>query len=288
LVTRLQINVLQDVCFMKKLCIHTITTKPLSLRECLTQFSSRGVGGITVWRQALEGLRLNDVARQLAESGMDVVSLCRGGFFPATSPQAKQMAIDDNLLAIEQAAAIGAPLIVLVCGAVPGMSLFEARKQIAEGIAAVLPVAEQAGVRLAIEPLHPLYADDRSAVNTMRQANEICDVLGSPASLGIAVDVYHVWWDPDLEQQIMLTGQLGRLFAFHICDWLTPTKDLLNDRGLMGEGCINIREISNWVQLVGFDGFREVEVFSHRWWATDQNEFLDKIVASYQQLYPNE
>lgn len=273
---------------MKKLCVHTMTTKPQSIEQCIAQYSAKGIDGITVWRQAIEGLQLGQVARQIGDSGLQIVSLCRGGFFPGTSQQARQHAIDDNRIAIEQAAAIGAPLVVLVCGAIPGMSLFDARKQIADGIAAILPLAEQLSVKLAIEPLHPLYADDRSAVNTMRQAHEICDLLGAPAALGIAVDVYHVWWDPELQQQISLAGRLGRLFAFHICDWLTPTKDLLNDRGLMGEGCIDIREISRWIQQAGFDGFREVEIFSNRWWATDQSEFLSKIVASYHHLYDDD
>lgn len=272
---------------MSRLCIHTITTKPLSLEGCFVEFPKRGAGGITIWRQALEGRDLPSVKRQAADSGLDVVSLCRGGFFPATSADGRQKAIDDNLLAIEQAHAIGAPLIVLVCGAVPGQPLVESRKQIADGIAAVLPAAEQAGVKLAIEPLHPMYADDRSAVNTMRQAHEICDALGSPTSVGIAVDVYHVWWDPELKEQIDLAGRTGRLHAFHICDWKTPTTDLLNDRGLMGEGCINIREISDWVDATGFNGYREVEIFSNQWWNGDQGEFLNKIAASYQSLYPS-
>lgn len=270
---------------VRRLCVHTITTKPLQLEECLAQYPKRGVTGITIWRQALEGRDLGAVARQTREAGLEVVSLCRGGFFPANSAQARQAAIDDNLKAIEQAHAIGAPLIVLVCGAVPGQSLAESRKQITDGIAAVLPAAEKAGVKLAIEPLHPMYADDRSAVNTMRQAHEICDALGSPASVGIAVDVYHVWWDPELKSQIDLAGQTGRLHAFHICDWRTPTIDLLNDRGLMGEGCINIREISDWVDATGFTGHREVEIFSNRWWAEDQSHFLDQIASSYSQLY---
>jgi len=270
---------------MSRLCVHTITTKPLSLEQCLSEFPKRGVGGITIWRQALEGRDLVAVKRQVADTGMDLVSLCRGGFFPATTVAARQSAIDDNLKAIEQAHAIGAPLIVLVCGAVPGQSLAESRKQITEGIAAVLPAAEAAGVKLSIEPLHTMYADDRSAVNTMRQAHEICDALGSPKSLGIAVDVYHVWWDPELKAQIDLAGQTGRLHAFHICDWKTPTTDLLNDRGLMGEGCINIREISDWVDATGFTGFREVEIFSHKWWAEDQGIFLNQIASSYTHLY---
>jgi sugar phosphate isomerase/epimerase len=270
---------------MSRLCVHTITTKPLSFEQCLAEFPMHGVSGITIWRQALEGRDLNAVKRQTAESGMDVVSLCRGGFFPAESAADRQKAIDDNLLAIEQAHAIGAPLIVLVCGAVPGKSLVESRKQIADGISACLPAAEQAGVKLSIEPLHPMYADDRSAVNTMRQAHEICDALGSPKSVGIAVDVYHVWWDPELKSQIDLAGQTDRLHAFHICDWKTPTSDLLNDRGLMGEGCINIREISGWVDATGFTGHREVEIFSNRWWSGNQGEFLDQIASSYSRLY---
>lgn len=270
---------------MNRLCVHTITTKPLSLEQCFVEFPKRGVSGITVWRQALEGRDLAAVKRQADEVGLEVVSLCRGGFFPAATAEGRRAAIDDNLKAIEQAHAIGAPLIVLVCGAVPGQSLVESRKQIAEGIAAVLPTAEKAGVKLAIEPLHPMYADDRSAVNTMRQAHEICDALGSPNSLGIAVDVYHVWWDPELKEQIDLAGRTGRLHAFHICDWKTPTTDLLNDRGLMGEGCIDIREISDWVDATGFAGPREVEIFSNRWWATDQHVFLDQIASSYARLY---
>ena len=273
---------------MRRLCVHTITTKPLSIEECLVEFPKRGVSGITIWRQALEGRELGAVARQTRDAGLEVVSLCRGGFFPAATAAGRQTAIDDNLKAIEQAHAIGAPLIVLVCGAVPGQSLVESRKQIADGIAALLPAAELAGVKLAIEPLHPMYADDRSAVNTMRQAHEICDVLGSPKAVGIALDVYHVWWDPELKAQIGLAGQTGRLHAFHICDWRTPTIDLLNDRGLMGEGCINIREISDWVDATGFTGYREVEIFSNRLWAMDQQVFLEKISQSYAALYPED
>jgi sugar phosphate isomerase/epimerase len=268
-----------------RLCVHTITTKQLSLEECLESFPKWGVSGITLWRQAVEGRELAEVRRQTSEAGLDVVSLCRGGFFPALTAAERQRAIDDNLLAVEQAHALGAPMVVLVCGAVPGQSLAESRKQIADGIAAVLPAAAQAGVRLAIEPLHPMYADDRSAVNTMRQAHEICDSLGSPKSLGIAVDAYHVWWDPELEEQIAHAGRTGRLFAFHICDWLTPTGDLLNDRGLMGEGCINLREMSDWVDTAGFTGHREVEIFSSRWWAAEPHHFLSEIAASYRRIY---
>lgn len=270
---------------MNRLCVHSMTTKPWSLDDCARHYPANGVHAITVWRHHLEGRDAAGIGSSLRDAGLEITSLCRGGFFPASNTTGLQAAIDENLKIIEQAHALKAPLIVLVCGAVPGQSLVESRKQIADGIAAILPAAEQAGVKLAIEPLHPMYADDRSAVNTMRQAHDICHVLGLPKSLGIAVDVYHVWWDPDLKAQIDLAGRAGLLHAFHICDWKTPTTDLLNDRGLMGEGCINIREISDWMDAAGFKGHREVEIFSNKWWAADQSEFLDKIVSSHSRLY---
>jgi sugar phosphate isomerase/epimerase len=263
-----------------KLCVHTITTKPWSIEEAMDKYAEAGVGGITVWRQWLEGRDIASVGEKLRERDLEIVSLCRGGFFPARTQVGLDEAIEDNRRAIHEAAELGAPMIVLVCGAVPGQPLGESRKQIADGIAAVLPLAEEHGVRLAIEPLHPLYADDRSAINTMASANAICDQLDH-SLVGIAADVYHIWWDPDLAVQIQLTGEKGRLFAFHLCDWLTPTTDLLNDRGLMGEGCIDVRGIRAMVEATGFSGFNEVEVFSDRWWSKDQDEFLQAIKSAY-------
>jgi sugar phosphate isomerase/epimerase len=268
-----------------RLCLHTITTKPWSTEECISRYAAAGVRGITFWRYNLEGRSPAIVGRQAREAGLEVVSLCRGGFFPGRTAVERQVAVDDNRRCIEQAKELGAPLIVLVCGAVPGQSLAESRKQILDGIAAILPEAESAGVKLAIEPLHPMYADDRSAVNTMRQANEICDALGGPAMVGIAADVYHIWWDPELESQIKLTAQAQRLFAFHLCDWKTPTTDFLNDRGLMGEGCIPLSTISQWVDDTGYSAMREVEIFSNRYWAMDQSEWLAQIMQSYEELY---
>jgi sugar phosphate isomerase/epimerase len=148
----------------------------------------------------------------------------------------------------------------------------------------VLPHAEAAGVKLSIEPLHPMYADDRSAVNTMRQAHEVCDALGSHPNVGIAADVFHIWWDPELKAMIDLAGKTGRLHAYHICDWKTPMADMLNDRGLMGEGCINLKEIGEWVDATGFTGQREVEIFSTRYWAMDQHEWLKLVIEAYQQM----
>jgi sugar phosphate isomerase/epimerase len=265
---------------LSRLCIHTITTKPWSLETAVARYAATGVKGITVWRQALDGRDVRKAGADIRNAGLSIVSLCRGGFFSGATEAQRLQAIDENKRCIDQAAELGAPLIVLVCGAVPGQSLEDSRRQITDGIAAVLPHAAAAGVKLAIEPLHPMYADDRSAVNTMGQARAICGAIRSPW-LGIALDVYHVWWDERLEEEIAACGREGTLFAFHVCDWRTPTVDLLNDRGLMGEGCIPIRKIRGWVERAGFRGFNEVEIFSQRLWATDQDAFLGRIVSSY-------
>ncbi len=263
-----------------RLCVHTITTKPWSIEEATDRYAAAGIRGVTVWRQWLEGRDIAKVGRDLRSAGIEIVSLCRGGFFPAADAAGRQAAIDDNLKAIDEAEALGAPLIVLVCGAVPGLPLDQSRKQIADGIGAVLDRAEQAGIRLAVEPLHPMYADTRSAINTLGQANDLCNAVDSPM-LGVAVDVYHLWWDPDLKREIERCGRAGDIFAFHVCDWRTPTEDLLNDRGLMGEGCIDVPRIRRWVEANGFDGFVEVEIFSNRYWAMDQQEFLEMIKDAY-------
>jgi len=263
-----------------RLCVHTITTKGWELEEAVERYAESGVSGITVWRQWLEGRDPAEAGDRIRAAGLKVVSLCRGGFYPAFEEKDREEAIEDNKRAIEDAAALGAPLVVLVCGAVPGQSLVESRKQITDGIAATLPLAESLGVKLAIEPLHPIYADDRSAINTLASANDVCDELNHPL-VGIAYDVYHLWWDPDLEEQTKRTAQADRLFAYHVCDWMTPTTDLLNDRGLMGEGCIDLRGIRTLVEKNGFDGMIEVEVFSNRWWEKPTQEFLEAIKQSY-------
>ena len=263
-----------------RLCVHTITTKRWELEEAIDRYAEADVSGITVWRQWLDGRDPAVAGERIRAAGLEVVSLCRGGFYPALEEKSREEAIKDNKQAIEDAAAMGAPLVVLVCGAIPGQSLVESRKQITDGIAATLPLAESLGVKLAIEPLHPMYADDRSAINTLASANDVCDELNHPL-VGIAFDVYHLWWDPDLAAQTKRTAEAKRLFAYHACDWMTPTTDLLNDRGLMGEGCIDLRAIRGMVEEAGFDGMIEVEVFSNRWWEKPTEEFLQAIKQSY-------
>jgi sugar phosphate isomerase/epimerase len=265
---------------LSRLCIHTITTKPWSIEEAVRRYSAAGVKGITVWRGTLLDLGPAGTGQLVRDHGLNVVSLCRGGFFAASSADRRARAIDENQRCIDEAAALGAPLVILVCGAESGQPLSESRKQIADGIAAVLPHAAAAKVRLAVEPLHPMYAGDRSAVNTLGQAREICRQLNSPW-LGIAVDVYHTWWDDRLADEIGACGREGTLFAFHVSDWRLPTVDLLEDRGLMGEGCIPIRAIREWVEGAGFKGFIEIEILSRRLWACDQAQYLENIKDAY-------
>lgn len=263
-----------------KLCIHTQTTKPWTLEECIINFASAGVKGISIWRHLLEGKDLDKIKLLLDSNRMDVVSLVRGGFFPSVDPKKRLSAIEDNQLAIEQASALGAPLVVLVCGAEPKQSLESSRQQIKEGITALIPLAEKRKVKLAIEPLHPMYGAEKSAILTLGQANEMCELIDSPW-VGIAIDVYHLWWDDQLKNEIIRCGKNKNILAFHICDWRVNTIDFLTDRGLMGEGCIDIRKIREWIEAAGFDGYNEVEVFSERLWSRDQKQYLKEIKKSY-------
>ena len=263
-----------------RLCVHTFTTKPWNLRKCVENYSAAGINGITIWRNVLENQSLTDSKKLLDDYGMEVISVARGGFFPSVDQKKRIEAIDDNRLAIEQAAAVGAPVLVLVCGADGRQSLEKSREQIQEGIMQLLPQAKSAGVKLAIEPLHPMYAGDRSAINTLAQANDMAEQLNSEFA-GVAVDVYHLWWDSNLHQEILRCGKNGNLFAFHICDWNIPTVDFLNDRGLMGDGCIDVPRIRGWVEDAGFKGYYEVEIFSQKYWSIEQTIYLDKIKNAY-------
>ena len=265
---------------LSRLAVHTQTTKPWSLQQCIEGYTRAGIRGISVWRHTLDPLGAQAAGRMLRDAGMHVPALVRGGFFVADDAKRRQAAIDVNRTCIDEAAAIGADMVVLVVGAVPGIPLDEARKQVGEGIAAVLDHAAASKVKLAIEPMHPMYAADRNCINRMAEARRICEQLRHPM-LGIAIDVYHTWWDPDLEQEIALAGRQGTLLGFHVCDWRVETRHFLNDRGLMGDGCIPIRTIRGWVEAAGFRGFSEVEVFSDDYWAMDQDAYLDRIRHAY-------
>ncbi|HDL19356.1 MAG TPA: sugar phosphate isomerase/epimerase [Bacteroidetes bacterium] len=251
--------------------------------KIIENYAQAGVKGISVWRDRLADKSPVQLGEEIRKAEIEIVSLVRGGFFPGKTEAERNAAIDENRLIIDEAAGLGAPMLVLVCGAVPGQAIRQSLDQIEKGLATILPCAEKNGVKLVIEPLHPMYADSRSAIATMKTANDFAEKFDSPF-LGVAVDVFHVWWDPDLEAEIKRCGDNGKLMAFHICDWKQDMEDMLNDRGLMGEGIIRIGEIRCWMENSGFNGFHEVEIFSNRWWNTDQNYFLQKIKKAYLQI----
>ena len=263
-----------------RLCVHTITTKPWSIEEIIENYPKAGVKAVSVWRDLLDNRDPVKVGERIRDAGMDIVSLVRGGFLTGKTEAEIQASLDDNHRAIDQARALGAPMVVLVCGALPGQSIQESLFQIQTGIETLLPYAEKYDVKLGIEPLHPMYADSRSAICTMKTANEFAEKFNSPY-VGVVVDVFHLWWDIDLEGECKRCGEHGNLFAFHICDWKMDMEDMLNDRGLMGEGVIRVREIRSWVEAAGFNGFHEVEIFSNRLWGSDQKELLERIKRAY-------
>lgn len=265
---------------LDRLCVHTITTKPWSIEEIIENYPKAGVRAISVWRNLLENRDPAKIGKQIRAAGMEVVSLVRGGFLTGRTEAEIQRSLNDNRQAIDEANALGAPMVLMVCGAVPGQPIQQSLSQIRSGLETLLPYAETHGIKLGIEPLHPMYADSRSAICTMKIANEFAESLNSP-NIGVVVDVFHLWWDPDLESECKRCGEHGNLFAFHICDWKLDMADMLNDRGLMGEGVIRIREIRSWVEAAGFDGFHEVEIFSNCLWESDQKEVLERIKQAY-------
>ncbi|WP_085883500.1 sugar phosphate isomerase/epimerase family protein [Oceanibacterium hippocampi] len=268
---------------LSRLSLNTATVRAQwNLAQCIEGCARHGFGGIAPWRDKLAELGTEVAARQIRDAGLRVSGLCRGGMFPAADAAGRKAAAEDNLRALDEAVAIGAECLVLVVGGLPAGSrnLADARAQVEDGIAALLEAARPAGMPLAIEPLHPMYAADRACVNTMAQARGIWERLGEGVT--VAVDVYHVWWDPDLRTEIAAAGSAGRIAAFHVCDWLVPTRDLLLDRGMMGDGVIEIPQIRRWVEDTGFDGMIEVEIFSEaNWWKRDADEVMEVVKTRY-------
>ncbi|MCP3387740.1 sugar phosphate isomerase/epimerase [Bradyrhizobium sp. CCGB12] len=249
-----------------------------------------GIRAIDPWRDQVAAIGLDRAVRLVRDAGLDLSGYCRGGMFPA-DPGLRAVVRDDNRRAVDEAKALNAPCLVLVVGglpqysrpgSVPSKDIARARAQAEEGIAELLEYAAGVGMRLSIEPLHPAYAADRACVSTMCQALDICDRLDPEKSgrLGVAIDVYHVWWDPDLIAQIRRAGK-NRIHAFHVCDWLVPTRDLLNDRGMMGDGIIDIPSIRAVVEAEGFDGYSEIEIFSNDWWTKPMGDVIATCIARH-------
>ena len=282
------------------LSINTATVRrsrgvDLPLPDIIEACARRGIRAISPWRDQVAAAGLDRVATLVKSHGLELSGYCRGGMFPAADAKGLAAAREDNRRAVDEACTLGAACLVLVVGGLPGAlaghaahkDIGLARSQVRDGVAELLEYGRAAGMPLAIEPLHPMYAADRACINTMEQALDLCDELDGSvadterAALGIAVDVYHVWWDPKLKSQIERAGR-RRLLAFHVCDWLTPTTDLLNDRGMMGDGVIEIPRIRSWVEAHGFAGYSEVEIFSaNNWWRRDHEEVLDTCIARH-------
>ena len=266
-----------------QLAIHTFTNRPWSIHECIENYARAGIGGISVWRETVAGQDLKKIRTHLSDSGLNPVCLVRGGFFTGERIADRQEAIAKNLEAIKEAEALGLPMIVLVCGATPGQSPEENLDQIEEGILAIIPAAEAANIKLAIEPLHPMYAGDRSAVASLRDANLLAQRIAHPL-VGIAVDTFHVWWETNLEAEIQTCALNGHLFAFHICEFKPDFDHPLLDRGLPGEGVNATPRILEIIRKTNFTGLTEVEIFSRKYWAINQHDFLQKILFSTKDL----
>jgi sugar phosphate isomerase/epimerase len=260
------------------LAINTATLrKQLDLLAIVEACARRGIRSLCPWRDQVASAGLANVARHLKDTAITLSGYCRGGFFPAADAVGLRAALDDNRRAVDEAKTLDAPCLVLVVGALPGAlqgrpahkDIGLARAQVVDGIA-------------AIEPLHPMQAADRACINTTEHALDVCDALdpNRTGALGVAIDVYHTWWDPKLEGQIARAGR-DRLLAYHVCDWLLPTSDLLNDRGMMGDGIVELKKIRGWVEAAGYAGPAEVEIFSERWWREPAETVLDTCVARY-------
>lgn len=264
------------------------------LARIIDQCAEQGIRAISPWRDQVAAAGLEAVGRQLRALGMQLSGYCRGGFYPAADAAGLRAALDDNRRAIDEAKALDAPCLVLVVGALPGAlegkpihkNIARARSEVRDGIAASLEYARSVGMPLAIEPLHPMQAAERACVNTLEQALDLCDALDPDRTgmLGVALDAYHCWWDPKLEAQTARAGR-ERLLAYHVCDWLTPTRDLLNDRGMMGDGVIELRQLRGWVEAAGYAGHCEVEIFSTQdWWQRDGEETLRTCIERHRSV----
>jgi len=277
------------------LSINTATVRQQwTLPEIIEHCARLGIRAISPWRDQVAACGLDVAMRLLREHDMMLSGYCRGGMFTAADAVGLRNAHDDNRRAVDEALALGAPCLVLVVGGLPNLTsgpdgkpayknIALAREQVRDGIGALLDYSRQVGMPLAIEPLHPMYAADRACVNTLDHALDLCDELDPLRSgmLGAAVDVYHVWWDPTLQAAIERCGK-DRLLAFHVCDWLVPTRDMLTDRGMMGDGVIDIRQIRSWVEAVGYTGFSEVEIFSaQNWWCKPGEEVLRTCIERH-------
>jgi sugar phosphate isomerase/epimerase len=262
------------------LSFNQMTCDPASLSEAVEATARGGLKWIGVWRHKIKDAPVEQYGRQIRDAGLRVSGLCRGGMFPALTAEERQHRIDDNLRALDEAAALRTDTLVMVCGGIPAGSrdLDGARHMVVDGLAAMVPHAKACGVRIGIEPLHPMYAAERSVVSTLELANDMADSVGSD-QVGVVIDVYHVWWDPQVYREIERSR--GRIFGFHVCDWLVPTPHMLMGRGMMGDGVIEIARLRQAVEAQGYNGPIECEIFNQAVWDTPIDDTIARMKRTY-------
>lgn len=261
----------EEVSLLKRLSLNQITTEQWNLREAVAGCEGAEVPWISLWRHKIGEIGLSESKRLIKDSGLQVSSLCRGGMFPAASKEQRQKNLDDNKRAVEEAVELGTDVLVLVCGPAPDRNIDLSRQWVEEGIEKLVPFAESYGVKLGIEPLHPMYAADRSVVVTLGQANKMAEKY-TKDQVGVVVDVFHVWWDPELYEQIARAE--GRILGFHVSDWNVPITDTFKARRMMGDGVIEINRIRNAVEEAGYQGPIEVEIMNQALWNMPGDDVL--------------
>ena len=268
---------------LSRFSINQMTVKQLGLPELVDTCLELGVPGVGLWREPVQSYGVEAAAKLVRDAGLTVTTLCRGGFLTALDPAERARALDDNRRAVDEAATLGTDTLVLVSGGLPAGSkdLHGARERIADALGELGPYAEERGVRLAIEPLHPMYASDRCVVSTLTQALDLAERF--PAQqVGVTVDTYHIWWDDRAPEQIARAGAGGRIHTFQLADWTTPLPEgVLNGRGQIGDGAIDMREWLSYVEAAGYTGSIEVELFNDGLWARDGREVLAETAARF-------
>ncbi|WP_335936722.1 sugar phosphate isomerase/epimerase family protein [Streptomyces sp. PTD5-9] len=266
-----------------RLSINQETVKQWSLPELAEGCAAAGVDKVGLWRGPVQEYGVERTAALLADHGLSVTSLCRGGFLTAVDPAERARALDDNRAAIDEAAGVSTDTLVLVSGGLPAgdKGLYGARERVVDALGELAPYAAERGVRLAIEPLHPMFASDRCVVSTLSQALDIAERF--PADqVGVVVDTYHIWWDDQAPEQILRAGATGRIHSFQLADWITPLPaGVLLGRGQLGDGSVDFRVFRSLVEAAGFDGPIEVEIFNEALWARDGAEVLAEVAARY-------
>ena len=258
--------------------INSITLRSASLDALIEIAVARNVPGVALWRDVYAQKGAAAASRKLRSAGLHVSSVCRGGMFPAWSDAERAAIAEDNRRAVDETSELGADCLVMVCGAAPDKDLPGARQQIEDGLGELVPYAAEAGVKLAIEPMHPMMIADRSAISSLTEANDLVERIGAP-NLGIALDAYHVWWDVAMAEQIKRAGKT--IFSVQVCDWVTPISGQLSSRGMPGEGVIDLQNFVSLTDSVGYEGLVEIEVLSDRWWSEPLDKATDAALNGF-------